>query len=443
MADGFGVAGNAGNRILHAQAIANEALVRLKHELRIPRLCAHSLDQIWATGKIGQKATILKPYRIKVNRGRDIGTSDEDMVDEYVTVSLDTRLNFSLRYNDEEMTFTLRDFGSRYVQPGIEEMAYAYDEDGGEELAHAAAAWADHVNPGSALTLQRAANSRAHAQMLAIPSNRSNFVLMNPYDVADIGDAVRGLYDVGMGLVAESLRETYSGKLSSWHVFQTVNLPDLEVATYAGTPAINGANQTGGTITTDGWSGSVDDKVLNKGQMIKIAGVREVKPRGNLKPTGNDMTFTVLEDVVLTAGTGATNRAATIKIGPDLNDGSLTIANGNADGDAVSLSAYQNVNAKPADNAVITIVGDSGASYRQQVWFERNTVQYVNVRLKKLSSIPWYGQAHDPQTGLSVTLMRQANIQNASERTRADAMYGVSSAYRELSMKSFTRRTDQ
>lgn len=443
MADGFGVAGNAGNRILHAQAIANEALVRLKHELRIPRLCAHNLDQIWATGKIGQKATILKPYRIKVNRGRDIGTDDEDMVDQYATVSLDTRLNFSLNYNDEEMTFTLRDFGSRYVQPGVEEMAYAYDEDGGEELAKAAAAWSDHTAPGTAMTLSRAAASRAHGQMLAIPQNRSNFCLMDPYDVADVGEAIRGLSDGSMGMIAESIRETYSGKLNGWHVFQTVNLPYLEVATYAGTPRVNGANQVGSSIVTDGWSGSVGDKVLNKGQMIKIAGVRETKPRGNLKPTGNDMTFTVLEDVVLTAGTGATNRAATIKIGPDLNDGTLTIANGNSDGDTVSLKAYQNVTAKPADNAAITIVGDSGASYRQQVWFERNAVEYVNVRLKKLTSIPWYGQAHDPQTGLSVTMMRDANIRYASERTRADAMFGVTSTYRELSMRSFTRRTDQ
>ena len=99
------------------------------------------------------------------------------------------------------------------------------------------------------------------------------------------------------------------------------------------------------------------------GDVITFAGVFGVNPQ-NYETTGLLQEFVVLEDVD-TDGAGA----GSIKISPSLNDGTATTTN--AAGDTISLKAYQNVTALPADNAPITVLGAANTTYEQNYLLHR------------------------------------------------------------------------
>ena len=205
--------------------------------------------------------------------------------------------------------------------------------------------------------------------------------------------------------------------IGTWETYESNHLPTLDVANYgASNPKVNMAGgYEGEELPTDGWAGNT--KVLNKGQIFTIANVGEIQPRGDRRKTGNLQSFVVLEDVTSAAG-----GAATIKIAPELNEGTMPILD--AEGNTIpNTVAFKTVTAKAANDAIITVIGTVNTEYLQSLFFERSVGTYVSVELEKVESAPLCEQS--TYEGISITVYGDFNINDVSQTLRGDTLFGA------------------
>ena len=453
-----------GNSVSVQEQIARESLMRLKFELVLPRLATFWPEQYFEN-RIGNTLTIKKPYKARVSRGRHLwdpaGTGNlhsdrsagwNPLIDENVTISVDNTYNFWMEWSAWEATLDINQLYDRYFKAGIEQLGYRYDALGGEELAFAI--HATEGTTGTGLTQDQIPLIRAHAAEIGLPRGMDSFGVFNEYDSAvlqaDLGGAAGQGGKYNEGIVREAIERDRIGMYSGFDCFNSIHVPSQRVRKVSGltAPAVHGAlHDNGSTVRTDGW-GVNSEKVLYKGQLIQIAGVGEVFDRSyegfvensgigpnsdpSKRPTGRSKTFTVTADVT-TNSTGE----ADIPISPRINDGGLNIQD--EDNGNVSLAAFANVTAGPADNAQVTIVGlpsgSSDVAYRQNVFFHRSALAYVPVQLAEPDANVRHWKATDEATNLSVDIVSDYNINERKEIVRADVLFGVKNIYPELGVR--------
>jgi hypothetical protein len=207
-------------------------------------------------------------------------------------------------------------------------------------------------------------------------------------------------------------------------VFRDQTIHTHTVGTYAGTPLVAGANQTGtggnnGTMTLvmDGFtSGST---TLKKGDRIFIGsstsatdgGVEGVYPQTR-ESQGYQQCFTIQEDVSDVTGT------VTATVYP-----------------AATISGqYQNVNIAPPDNGIVTIVGASGVRSTQGLIMHEQSFAFVSIPLA--GPAPGEGATvayeDDPETGISLRMIKAFDYNQSRHINRVDVLYDFASLYREL-----------
>ena len=403
-----------GNVLLTPDLVAYQNLFRQKTQLFLPTMATRNYEQYFAQ-KIGTSIKVKRPYYTTVSQGRVLTTAQKQaMVDLYEYITIDQWWKFALEYNAEEATIALEDLQSRYFDSGQEELAYMYDIAGGNALSQQVG-FADYgaVNP-SGLTITDVINIRAHATEVSIPFSVQNYGLIHPRDLAGITNEIKGL-GAPEGLVTQAIRESFMGRHSHYAMHSTNHLGYMDVLK-AGTTLVRGGSNSGNSIDGDGFTSSV--KVLNKGQIITFDGVYETQIRGDRKNTGRLMTFTVTADVTAN-GSGQ----VAIPISPSLNDGTVTIDDGQ--GNSVTAPGMQNVTALPANNAAINIVGENNSQYRQSIFMAMGALHFVNVTVVPAKEAAWKGHAMDAETGLSITVHGDFDINDLTSVRRADSYFGV------------------
>jgi hypothetical protein len=191
---------------------------------------------------------------------------------------------------------------------------------------------------------------------------------------------------------------------------------------------VNGASQSGASLVTDGWTASQD--VLTVGDTFTMVGVYEINPQ-SYESTGRLLSCTVTE-----TGTSDGGGDATLAISPALNDGSLTTVDEN--GDTVSLRAYQNCSAYPANNAAITVTGTANTAYRMAHFFHKEAVALAMIELPPAEGAVISVTKRDPDTGLAISMTGGYDINNHMSITRLDAVWGAHLIYPELTHKLYS-----
>lgn len=420
------IRGSSTNRLAVAHIIARESLYRLKNHLVVPRLISHKFEGYF-DAKLGDRFTIKKPYRAVVRDGATMAANSElPLVDRLVDYVVNFRKHVPFKFNATEMTLDLTNFYDRYFGAGIEELAYSYDIAAANELMQSTFYY--NGTPGTAIDLKSAQYVRAHAEKVAIPERSTNCALLDPYDVAELSEDLQGL-GTADELVTAGIRRKFKGMLSDWNVFQSVHTDHFEVADYgASVGSVNSAGgYVGDMLPTDGWPAST--KILNKGQIITIANVNEVQPRGDRRVTGNVAAWVVTKDVTSSAG-----GAAVIPVYPEINDGTLQVTSG--DGSTmITLEAFKTCDVKPADNAMITVVGTKGQTYRQGIFFDKEVAECASIGVITPESAGWKGSEHDEETGLAVSVTGDFTITSLTETKRADVMAAIKGVYPELGVR--------
>lgn len=414
------VQGEVGNKFLTDDIIVKEALRLLKNNLIAAPLVYRDLERRFS--KVGDVISLEKPYRTKTASGRVL--QKQPLVDRKMPFKIDRQEHFGVEVTMRDRTLTIEKFSERYLRSGIIQIANKIDRSVLEALSHA---YFSSSMSGSDLKVGDLARANAYMNMVAVPDDGGRRVILHELDSVGISEDIASSFNPGM--VRTAIQRGYMGPVSNFDLFKSTNIPTHVVGNYGGTPLMDGDKQTGDVLHTKDWSTSVNG-LLNENDVFTIGGVYEINPQ-SYASTGRLMRFRVVSKTD-SDGSGK----ADIRIEPAINDGSLTTVDN--EGNTVSLRAYQNVSEAPADNAAITVIGDAGKDYRQQLAFNREAVALAMVDLELPQAAVAKSRVRDPDSGLSLCMTSAYDINEQTEITRIDAVWGVHMIYPHLAHRIFT-----
>jgi len=195
------------------------------------------------------------------------------------------------------------------------------------------------------------------------------------------------------------------------------NMPTHTVGALGGTPLVNGANQgtinSGSTdnpyaattsLVTDGWTAAVATR-LKAGDIITLAGVNAVNPETKAD-TGALMNFVVTADAASDAS------------------GNLTVILSPA---IIAGGAFQNVTARPADNAAITVkTGTASTAYAQNLLWHRDAITFASPEMEIPGGMDMaYNASLADEGSISLRFVRGFDITNNRFISRFDLLYAV------------------
>ena len=406
------------NNLLTDDVIAKEALRLLKNNLVMAKCVYRNYEKTF--GKVGDTIRLKLPYRVKSASGRVL--VKQPMVDQTIPFKIDYQEHVGLEYTVKDKTLDIMQFSERYLKSGMVQIANKIDRSLTMTLKKAFhSSGTPGVRPGKYIDFATAA---AKQTTYAVPDDGMRHAVIDPFTCATLSDEVTKLFKESM--VETAYKKGYKGPVANYDTYESQNLPKHTVGDHGGTPLAgagitNGSvvNITGGTASTTGF--------LKAGDVITFDGVFGVNPQ-NYETTGLLQEFVVTADVDTDAG-----GLATINISPALNDGTATTTN--PEGASISLAAYQNVTALPAENAPMTVLGTANATYEQNYLFHRDAIALAMIDLELPQSATIKSRAADPETGLSLTLTGAYDINEQTEIHRIDAVWGADMIYPELALR--------
>lgn len=213
--------------------------------------------------------------------------------------------------------------------------------------------------------------------------------------------------------ISDQYLEGYVGKYAGFKFAIDEAIPSFTVGVYAGTPVVNGANQTGSSISIRGFtSGST---TLNPGDRLTFAGVYKVNPNGlRTAYTGTQNLF----QAVVTQTVSDTTGTLTAQIYPAL----------------IPAGQFQNCTASPADGATVTIQGASGSTCNTAFALQKEAFTAAFIKLHKPSNVEAevMGGAEMGVPGVyirSIGQWQSSGPYAGYETERMDAIYGYANQY--------------
>jgi P22 coat protein - gene protein 5 len=451
------------NNLLTVSYITNEALVVLENELvianRVDRQYSAEFAQTGA--KIGNTANIRRPPRYIGTYGPPLNV--EDTNETYVPVPLNYQFHVDIQFTTQDLALSMDMFKKRVLKPQIATVANRIDADTAQYCMYSTAAVLG-VFGTSPSTLRVFTDARALLASEACPREGEKSCVLDPTSMSSMVAGVSGLFNpqARIGEFTESgmIAKEFAGL--DWYEDQ--NIPVLTTGAQGGTPVFSTAQASSavlasgwtqsGTIYTTGWTDSTD--VVKVGDTIQIGtvggtGVYPVNPQ-NRQQYGK----TLRQFVVLPPGGFATppNGAATtgIYFAPaTLAYGTFNATTGvytsNASGvlqltigDSIIYGGqFQNVTSAPANGATITVnggTGYAGVTSPQGLVFHKYAFALAFADLPLPRGVEFAERAYDDEdVQMSIRVVSQYTINNDSEPTRADVLYGPASLYRTLGIR--------
>ncbi len=375
------------NSILSPTAVTREALRLLHQKCNFIGAINRQYDDSFARdgARIGDSLKIRLPNQYVVREGAEL--SVQDTAETSTTLQVATQKGVDMNFSSAELTLSLDDFSRRVLEPAIGVLAAAIEADA---LSMRRDVFHQVDSQGQALTFARLLAGRKKLEdSLTPPGNRS--ALLNTTDNADLVDALKGLFHDDDGL-SKQYREGSMGRTAGFDFFENTHLSTQARGGANGNYLVNGAGQTGASITVDGGSGAI-----NAGEVITIAGVFSVHPETKA-PTGRLQQFVVTADYA--GGAGA------IPVSPAL----------------VTGGAGRTVSGSPADNAQVTVSGTANQPYGQSLLFHEDAFTFATADLHMPKGVDW--AAREVFDGISMRVVRQYDINNDKFPCRIDVMYG-------------------
>jgi len=389
--------------------ITRESLRVLKNELGFAKGVNRQYDDQFARSgaKIGSVINIRKPTRFTVSSGAAL--SLQDVADQYSALTLDTQAHVDFSFSSKELTLNIDEFSKRYVKPAVAELANYVDFTGTalyKQVYNATGTPGTTPNAFSFLT-----DAATKLSNFGTPVDSDRNMVLNPAASGSLADALKGLFQ-SQERIKEQYEKGLMGMAAGFNIKMDQNVQQFTNATFGGTSLVNGASQTGSTLVSDGWSSGAT--TLKEGTIFTIANVYAVNPK-NRQSTGQLQQFVVTSDISDTSG------AISIPISP-----------------AITLTgAYQTVNALPADNAAITVLGSTATAYPQNLAYHKDAFVLGCADLDLPGGTDMAARATDPDSGLSLRIVRAYDISNDTFPCRIDILYGWKCVYPELACRIY------
>ena len=241
---------------------------------------------------------------------------------------------------------------------------------------------------------------------MAAPRDKQRAFILNPKLNGAMVTGLAGMFNAqdklsrqyGSGMMVDSLGMSFA-------MDQNVDTHTNGTQAVAGTN-INGANQTGSSITVVGLGGTI-----TKGTVITLPGVFAVNPQSRVS-TGTLMQFVITADVAAAA--------TSLPISPAI----------------VTSGAFQNVSGSPTNGSPFTIFGTASGSYTTSVGFHKDAFTLAMVPMwappggKGVIDV-----AQETYNGFTVKVTEYYDGANDVSNMRLDVLFGWAATYPELACK--------
>lgn len=399
------------NSLLTPSVIVKEMLMEFKNQLGFTKGVNRQYDDQFAQkgAKVGASINIRKPVIFTAVDGATL--SNQDVVEESVALTLDTQKHVAFNFTSKDLTLTVDEFKARYIKSAATALANQVDVDG---LAVAAKQTFQSVGtagttPSALLTYLQAQQKLNEA---GAPDDGERSFIINPAASTSIVDGLKGLFQS-----SEQISKQYEKGMmgiaagGKWKMAQ--NIYQYTTGQRGGTPLVNGVTASGATtLVTDGWTAGAANRV-KAGDVFTIAGVYAVNPLTKAVSTS-------LQQFVATAD-GASD-----------GSGNLTLSISPA---IVSSGPTQNVSALPADNAALTFLQNVSTSTANNILYHKDAYVLGCADLEVPGGVDMSARATDPESGLSLRMVRQYDINNDKFITRMDILYGWKTVRPEFACK--------
>lgn len=347
----------------------------------------------------GTTISIPKPSRFTATSG-PVATFP-DLTEDNVTLTVN-QWNCSFAPLSIEMaTAVQRDqWSERYIKPMAIALASQIDHDG---LAMVQANVANATgSPGTTPSaLVTYLNGKAIAQEHSMPVDDNLSCIINPAAEAGIIDALKGLFHSSTD-IEKQYREGKMGLAAGMKWSMDQNVGSRTVGTQGGTPQVNGAGQTGSTISLNGWTINITN-VLQKGDILTFAGVFAVNPVTKLS-TGRLQQFVV----TAAANSDGSGNTASVAISPPI----------------LTTGTLQTVTASPANGAAVTVLGTGGVTASTNILFHKDAFTLAVIPMPTYAGLDVSRVEYDPDSGLAVRITQGMDVTNDKLLCRADVLYG-------------------
>lgn len=373
------------------------------------------------TGDVKPGSTVKARAPVQFTHRDGETASVQDITERSTDVTLQPLLGLDFAVGSTELTTSVGSNGSvdkafkeRYLKPAGLKLAALLDYRIGTLMKNSfhqmvgtpgtpPATFADLLNAGVPL------------DRMSVPRDGMRMAAIEPGANASIVAGLSGLFN-NKEVLGEQYKTGIIKTGAGLDLAMSQNVPSHTVGPLGGTPLVNGANQglinSGATdnpygattsLVTDGWTAAAALR-LNQGDTFTIAGVFSVNPETKAS-TG------VLQSFLVTANTSSDGSGnATIVISPAI------IAGG----------AYQNVTARPADNAAITVTsGAANTTYTNNLIWHRDAFTFVSPKQELPGGMDMAYQASlADEGGVSLRFVRGFDITNNKFVSRFDILWG-------------------
>lgn len=395
------------NTLLTIDDITRELLMRFENNIVMAKYVLRNLDEKFGVAgrKIGETISTRKPPRFEAVSGE--GLQVQSVVEEKIPVALDKFYHVGFEFSQVDLHLKVDDFGERYLESAAQALANKIDFD----LCALYLNIPNFVGTPETVPTTNSTYLEAGARLteLGCPVGARRYLVVNPNMMANIvgQNAGGGSFFHPSEEISKQYRDGRMGRAFGFGWSEDPNINSHTVGNLGGTPLVNGADQTGSSLTTDGWTASITD-VLKKGDIITLDGVNAVNPLTG-QSTGRLRQFVVTADV---ASDGSGN--ATIPISPSI----------------VTSGPRKTVTGSPADNAVILIFGNASshadAVTPQGLAFNRDFATLVMAQPGDTpKGVDFAGSYSDKKSGLGFQVIRDYDIQSHKTICRVNVLYGV------------------
>jgi hypothetical protein len=335
--------------------------------------------------KVGDTVRIRKPNDFTVQDGP---TMVKQTVEEATTsIVIDKHKHVAWEFSNTELTLDIEQYSERYIRPAVIQLVNNVDAAlCGLYTAIPNTTGTAGTTPTNVKAFQGALTE---LKRLAVPMGDISLVLDPDAELELVDDLATYRHD---GMTEGAIRNYSIGRIGGMDVFMDQNIKTHTAGTNSGDTAykINGASQTGSTLTVDTGSGT-----FVVGDVITIGDdVYDVNPISKAS-TGRLKRFTVTAAMA----SGGTS----LSIYPPI----------------ITSGAHQNVSAVPDDDDTITIV----ASHQANLCFERKSLALAMVPFERPPSAPFW--ATEAGNGFSIAVSRAWDQNTYKESIRLDILYGV------------------
>jgi hypothetical protein len=360
-------------------------------------------DQFARTGaKIGDNLRIRLPSDFTVSSGPSLSPQSITQINTNLTVSNQEHVDIVITSAD--LALKVEEFDDLILKPAMNRLAGQVASDV-MSLVNTIPNVSAYFSSGTTVgTPNQRALAGAKAQLLTNSATDGDMMaVMSPTSMANISSQFSGLFNP-TGRISEMFD---SGEVvgPAFGIQKFMNDQLVPVVTTGGNgtlPTINGAGQTGTTLTV---TAATSGASLNVGDIITIAGVNAVN-RVTHTSTGQLRTFVVT--AAYAGGTGTT-----LSIYPALTP----LGSGGAD------APFATVDTSPASGAAISVVLAGGQTITKNFVMKRNAFTLATVDL------PMYDKgvvdaARENYDGISMRCLRTYYPQTDQLILRLDVLYG-------------------